>query len=81
MNTDWRKLPREEQMRQKSIESVFCGPPGENDLALRLSRTNREISGGTAGNGTETEEAKSMASRPNRDLPGQSDRIRIVGMS
>src|SRR5438876_1850729 len=48
---------------------------------IRLSRTNREISVGTADSGTETEEARSMASRPSRDSPGQSLRIRIVGMS
>src|SRR5206468_9191077 len=48
---------------------------------IRLSRTNREISGGTADSGTETEEARSMASRPSRDSPGQYLRIRIVGMS
>src|SRR5439155_19365675 len=48
---------------------------------IRLSRTNREISGGTADSGTETEEARSMASRPSRDSPGQYLRIGIVGMS
>jgi hypothetical protein len=48
---------------------------------IRLSRTNREISGRTADSGTETEEARSMASRPSRDSPGQYLRIRIVGMS
>ena len=48
---------------------------------IRLSRTNREISGGTADSGTESEEARSMAGRPSRDSPGQSHRIRTVGMS
>ena len=47
---------------------------------IRLSRTNREISGG-ADIGTELEEARSMASLPSRDSPGQSLRIRISGMS
>src|SRR5205809_2381168 len=42
---------------------------------IRLSRTNREISGGTADSGTETEEARSMASRLSRDSPGQYLRI------
>ena len=49
--------------------------------AFRLSRTNLEISSDTADSGTETEEARSMASRPNRDSPGQSLQIRTVGMS
>src|SRR5947199_9999244 len=47
---------------------------------IRLSRTNREISGGTADSGTETEEARSMASRPSRDSPRQSLRIRTMAM-
>jgi hypothetical protein len=49
--------------------------------AFTLSNTNREISSDTAGSGTETEEARSMANLPSRDLPGQSLRIRIVDMS
>ena len=76
-----RKTP---ELRANSFQSLTAGHTvlcRDGAGGIRLSRTNREISGGTADSGTETEEARSMASRPSRNSPGQSLRIRIVGMS